>query len=249
MRRTANSSRTCSQRLVRVVLGAFAVVLVGGPIQAACEVRSATEVRLHEFHARHLSLLEALAELGRETRVCLAVEGFDSEFAAARVDFDVYDVSAMDVVSRILATSPGAKAVQVASVVHIRQTLPQERKLLIDHVVADFRAGIGTTPTINNMLFMTLALSVDPSIPGFASSFSEPDLDERIGPFHATGKTLGALLDLVLTSGKGGVWVAFGPGLVSQDSPKAPCWTILSYAWPREQLFRTLGSLTPVPYN
>jgi hypothetical protein len=94
---------------------------------------------------------------------------------------------------------------------------------------------------------MTFAVSVDPSITGFAGSIPGAFVNDRVGPLQATGKRLSELLDMIVTSSKGGLWIAYGSSVTQSKPPKEQFWVVLPYTMALEDLFRLVGQLAVTP--
>jgi len=178
--------------------------------------------------------LEALLQVGYENQVCFGIEFVEKELLSQPLQLEVESSSLGDIVGRILASAKGYVAEGKDGVVLIQKTAAGSTQWL-NLRVRNFRAPRSRVQEISNLLFMNLMIEIDPVHRGFAGNYSPGDPKELIGPFSENGKTVPQLLDLVVSSSKGGMWIANSSVRSLTVTTEKPLWTIVEYSWPFDE--------------
>jgi len=157
---------------------------------------------VREFHARSLSVLEALFSLGRENEICFGVEDFDRQAFRRKVDFDVRNEPASEVIKRILAPDPASEeaayeATEQDGVVLV-QSLRPSRQTWLDYKLPVFKTRRGPLQEVNNILRMSLIWHTRPGLKGIAGKYPSGTATTQDGPFDEKNKTLRQLLNLIM---------------------------------------------------
>ncbi len=108
---------------------------------------------------------------------------------------------------------------------------PSRVRALFDLTVADYTIPRAPLKSAAVGLQLRVAKNLDPSIQGFAGSFNPGVRTNLVGPFAEHGRTVQDLLNLIVGSSKGALWVATVPdGFRLRESPaRFPIWSILEY--------------------
>lgn len=206
---------------------------------------SPLSVRIPAFKTAKATLIQALLQLGSENGICFGVEAFDEDLLNKTVDASLAGVTAQEAVRRILLPGSGLKFAEKGGVVVIG-TKKTGGLTWLDYTLPEFKAPQASRAELSNLLYMTLAVQVDPSIRGFAGHFKAGP-GARIGPFHESGKSVRELLNLLVTSGSPSTWIAYGAGVLKSEPLKGPFWVILEYDEPLEELSRVTKGLALTP--
>jgi hypothetical protein len=180
---------------------------------------------------RTASVLEALVDFGQTNSVCFGIEVMDERLATTGADWrqaaplkdllhsalsnvEEYRFHARD---RVVSNSPA------------RGGAPT----WLDAKIPEFSAARrGDVQSINNLLFMDLVLVENPRHGGFAGDYLGGDPQDQIGPLNERDKSVRSLLDLIVASSKGGLWITVGRYDRSRALSSQPFWQVLEYSQP-----------------
>ena len=103
----------------------------------------------------------------------------------------------------------------------------------LDTRVPRFKCSRATVAAASNLLRMELQIAEKPELAkgGFAGHFRPGDLTDFVGPFDVQNATVRDLLDLIVGSSKGGIWLAIEERAWSEDFGSYP-WLIFTYGEP-----------------
>ncbi len=194
-----------------------------------------------QFHASRVNVPEALLRLGSESGICIAVEFSGQEFWRRDIDIHGYDETSGNLVKRILASVEGYDVSQQDGFVTVRPH--EEHSTWLDYKLRSFKAPRTDRQQVSNLLHMSLALEADRTIKGFVGNYRPGDPTELVGPFDQKDRTVRQLLNLIVASSRGGMWIARSSPLQDGLPPKDPFWTIFEYSQPIDHHFSNLRAI------
>jgi len=200
----------------------------------------------HEIDIRTGSILEALVDFGQTNSVCFGIEIMDDSLAAKGVAWHA-TAALSDLLQRALSQVAGYRVRtrgRLVSISPARAAVPTWLDAKIPEFSTTRRGGV---PSLNNLLFMDLRLVENPSIGGFAGDYLGGDPHDQIGPLNEHDQSLRNLLDLIVASSKGGLWITVGRYDRSHALSTRPFWLLLEYSQPLStNLGRMRGALREI---
>jgi hypothetical protein len=212
---------------VRAFVALAVAASSAAPGVAECAARPlAVSPSVVNIHAT--SILEGLVALGQPNSVCFGVEVADDQLAVAGV---IWTTPAP--VGELLAPALSARSYElrgIGKVIHVspRKKAPGD---WLDTRIPRFQCARAGVQTVSNVLFMTLRRVEDPTLRGFVGDYWPGDTRDQAGPFDERNRTLRELLDLIVISSKGGLWLAVGGRARGEGLASHP-WMILEYSAP-----------------
>lgn len=180
---------------------------------------------------RAASVLEALVEFGQANSVCFGIEVTDARFAATAVDWH-QAAPLRDLLESAFSHVDGYRfgaRDHIVSISPARAGAPTWLDVKIPEFSAKHRADV---QSINNLLFMSLVLVENPHHGGFAGDYLGADPRDQIGPLNERDQSVRSLLDLIVKSSKGGLWITVGRYDRSRALSSQPFWRLLEYSQP-----------------
>jgi hypothetical protein len=206
--------------------------LLASPVHAAgqCIAYPLTAVS-RKIDIRTGSILEALVDFGQTNSVCFGIEVMDDRLSTTGVTWHAA-APFRDLLESALSHAGGYRVEargRVVSIAPAQTAVPT----WLDARVPDFsttrRADV---QSLANLLFMDLRLVENPRLGGFVGDSLGGDPRDRIGPLGEHDRTVRHLLDLIVGSSKGGLWITVGPYNRERALSTQPFWSVLEYSEP-----------------
>ncbi len=194
---------------------------------AAC-LKTTTDI-VNAFSFGNGTAAEAIYALGRQENVCFGLRNLPREVFFREVSVNATNQSVAEILQQILRNPTIKVRTTTANVVEL--VYPSRVRALFDLTVADYTIPRAPLKSAAVGLQLRVAKNLDPSIQGFAGSFNPGVRTNLVGPFAEHGRTVQDLLNLIVGSSKGALWVATVPdGFRLRESPaRFPIWSILEY--------------------
>lgn len=220
---------------MRIYRSLFALVLLPR-IYADC---AAPATLLNEAKIQGKTIFAGLLAFGLANRVCFGIELDNASLFQSSVDFRASKISAIAAVERAMRPF-GARVVARNGVISVRLILRPVPSWL-NYRIHDFRSrGTDEVQTVSSQVYVFLHGQLRPG-DGIAGDLPVFDPEDRVAPYAVKEKTVRALLNLILRSSKGGLWIT------SKSSVRTPSvpdkfWEILQYSvvarWPQSAVDR-----------
>jgi hypothetical protein len=216
------------RRLI-AVFGRICIILaVSAPsVMAECTARPLAVVP-GAVEIRATTILEGLLELGQSNSVCFGVEASDDRLTTVTVQwtktapFRELLASGLNQ-TRVYEARGRDRIVRIAA--------PQAKSDWLGMKIPSFQCARTNVQSASNLLYMDLQIVEDPTRRGFAGHYRAGDLKDQVGPFDERNKSVRELLDLILGSSTGGLWLAAGRPARPENLSSQP-WLILEYTQP-----------------
>jgi hypothetical protein len=175
------------------------------------------------------TVFETLLDIGLATKVCFGVEINNDDLMRSPIDLELSDATPFTAAVRALKARPGS-SVAAGGLLSV-QPKARSPASWLEFRIHRFTVGARVNvPAASNVLFMSMRQQIKPG-EGYAGHYGVVDDTDLVGPFDEKGKTVRELLNLIVTSSKGALWVTTGP-CVRKGSPPDLFWTILEYSDP-----------------
>jgi hypothetical protein len=211
---------------------AILITLLVASVPATCQcLAHPLTVAPAAIDVRATSVLEALVDFGQTNSVCFGIEVTDGRLAATGVDWH-QAAPLRDLLESALSHVDGYRfgvRDHIVSISPARAGVPTWLDVKIPEFSAKHRADV---QSINNLLFMDLVLVENPHHGGFAGDYLGADPQDQIGPLDERGQSVRSLLDLIVASSKGGIWITAGRYDRSRVLSNQPFWRVLEYSQP-----------------
>ena len=181
-----------------------------------------------KINIRSKSIIEALLELGQTSSVCFGIEIRDDRLARTPVAW-TEPGPVGKLVESALSDAKGYK-LQVRGRIVLISPSETDEPTWLDTKIPHFKADRSGLQSLNNLLFMELRLVEDPSIAGFAGHYRPGQTRDEIGPFDVRNRTVRDVLDLLVGSSMGGLWLTAERHVRSRALSTQPFWVTLQYA-------------------
>lgn len=178
------------------------------------------------------TVLDGLFSFGLANRTCLGVEFDSDDLLRSPVRAQVAGSTPLEAVRKVLAAYPRYSVRQEGIVISVRPAARTPASWLdvrIDH----FDGGKGPVQAVSHLLYMYLLDLVKPGR-NYAGHFYPGDAGDVVGPIDVQGNTVRELLNLLVGSSKGGMWLTVAPYVRTHGDPD-PFWKIIEYSDPRYQ--------------
>jgi hypothetical protein len=179
---------------------------------------------------RAKTILEGLLELGQSNAVCFGVEASDDRLATGTVKWTkpapVRDLLASGLnETRVYEARGLDKTVRIAAL--------QAKGDWLGTKIPRFQCARTDIQSASNLLYMDLQIVDDHSLAsrGFAGHYRTGDIKDQVGPFDEKNKSVRELLDLIVASSTGGLWLAVARPARPENLSSQP-WLILEYSQP-----------------
>ena len=198
---------------------AIVITLLATPMPAAGQcIANPLTAAPRNIDIRTGSVLEALVDFGQTNSVCFGIEVMDHRLATTGVDWH-QAAPLRDLLHSTLSNVEGYRFQardHMVSISPARSGAPTWLDAKIPEFSATRRADV---QSLNNLLFMDLALVENPRHGGFAGDYLGGDPQDQIGPLNEHDQSVRNLLDLIVASSKGGLWITVGRYGRSRPSP------------------------------
>lgn len=175
--------------------------------------------------------LEGLFAFGMANKICFGIEFDNDELLQHPIHFEASGETSLSAVRKALAPY------QDYLVTGHRLLSVQPRNLAgktwLYTRIDRFQGGTGPIQVVSNLLFLYLLDQVKPQR-GYASHYHLGNVKDVIGPIDERGKTIRELLNVLVRSSKGGIWLTTSLYNRTSSSPDR-FWTILQYSDQRLQ--------------
>lgn len=217
-------------RSIRAVACLASCLTIPVSLQARCQTPD-LHTPIREFTAAHVPRIEALLKLGQEQNVCFAIEYVDGAILTEPHDFHVEQTTMGDAVRSILGEEEHFLVVDVRNgVIGISRT--RRASDIFDYLIPKWETRRGSVQDMSIGLHMQFVMNLNPEVKGFAGDYPTGDLQDQVGPFNEYNRSVGYLLDKIITESKGAAWIAEVPwnhiGDVSLVEARR-VWTIVEY--------------------
>ena len=201
------------------------------------------------IHGR--TIFEGLLDFGQANSICFGVEPDGDELFRLPLDLDLSDQTAFTAVRRSLLVSQRHSVLSLSSgsLLSVRARTSSIETWL-DVKIHHFSIPRTDVQNASNVLFMSLEQQVEPKA-GYAGHFRVGDRKDLVGPFDENEMTVRDLLNLIVTSSKGAMWITTKPHIWAKALP-GQFWQILEYSDPAianragiEQLEQSITSKLP----
>jgi hypothetical protein len=226
---------------------AIVATLLAAPMHAAgqCIANPLTAV-LRKIDIRTGSILEALVDFGQTNSVCFGLEVMDDRLATTGVDW--HEAAPLrDFLQSALSHIEGYRVRsrdRVVSISPARSGAPTWLDTTIPEFSTTRRANV---QELNNLLFMDLRLVENPRLGGFAGDSPGGDPQDQIGALDEHDQSVRHLLDLIVGSSRGGLWITVRRYNRSRALSNQPFWLMLEYSEPLPtNLGRIRGTLREI---
>lgn len=172
------------------------------------------------------TLFAGLVDFGRTHKICMGIEIDSDELLRSPVDLEVPNAKGSTVAHLVIEAHP-RYSVAADGLILIR---PRKRAASwLDFRIHRFNIPRTTVQDASNVLYMFLHGQIEPR-GGYAGHFPVMDNTDLVGPFDEKERTVRELLNRIVTSSKGAIWVTTAP--YDKTTPSAPgrFWTILEYS-------------------
>ena len=226
---------------------AIVATLLAAPVHAAgqCIANPLTAVP-RKIDIRTRSILEALVDFGQTNSTCFGVELMDDRLATTEADW--HEAAPLrDLLESALSHVEGYRVRERGHVVSIspaRTAAATWLDIKIPEFATTRRANV---QELNSLLFMDLRLVENPHLGGFAGDSLGGDPQDQIGPLHEHDQSVRYLLDLIVGSSRGGLWITVRRYHRSRALSNQPFWVVLEYSEPLPtNLDRIRGTLREI---
>lgn len=179
------------------------------------------------------TILEGLTALGQQSSVCFGISVNDGRLAATRVQW-TKPALFRDLVAQPLIQVRGYQLRQSDRVLLI-SPLQRKKGSWLDTRVPRFRCARTTVQSAASLLSMELRTGKPELAEGaFAGSHAPGDTQDLVGPFDRHDMSVREILDLIVGTSKGGIWLASEKGNGSVNLESYP-WLLLTYGEPLER--------------
>jgi hypothetical protein len=214
-------------RSARTALMLTALLAAATPAAGQC-LAQPLAVTPKQIAIRSASALGALLQLGRLASVCFGIEVGDDRLATAGVAW-AQPASVQRLLGSVLSAAGGYTMREQGRVLSIFPPASPEGTWL-DARIPQFRAPRAGVQTMSNLLFMDLRLVEDPAITSFAGRYPGGVVGDRVGPFDERNRTVREILNMIVGSSMGGLWITVQPHARSERLGERPFWVIVQYA-------------------
>jgi hypothetical protein len=171
------------------------------------------------------TIFKGVLAFGVANRICLGIEIGNSSLLQSPISLDLSDITALAAVRKALDGQPGYSIVG-DGLLSVRATAGPATWL--DVRIQLFKIPRTDVQTASNALFLSLQQQIRPR-EGYAGHFRMGDIKDVVGPFDEKDKTVRELLNLIVASSKGALWITTRPHLQASSPPDA-FWRILEYS-------------------
>jgi hypothetical protein len=215
---------------IHISLAVVMVLSVAPRVSAQCAPQPLSITpRKNDIDARNA--IEALLVLGQANSVCLAVELNDDQLVTAGERLQPAG-SFADMVKQYLLRAKGYQVQARNRIVAIVPTTSGPPTWL-DTIIPRFSTSRSAdVQSLSNLLFMDLVLVDNPHHGGFAGGYLGGDPKDQIEPVDKRNESVRNLLDLIVTSSKGGLWITVSRYGRSLPISNRPFWRVLEYSQP-----------------
>ena len=224
---------------------ALAVLILASCLRGAC-LHNANG-RIAEFSFSGGSRVDAILALGKQVNACFALRNLPRSAFLEQVVFHFQGESPLDISRKIFQTQHVAVVQSPEGTIEISRA--RKTETLFDYVIPSFVAGRTTLQVLSQGIKNRLKVELNPEIQGIAGSFYSGDQSDLVGPFDERGKTVGQLLNLIVSASKGATWLAQIPDSSAvRSSAVDQMWTVIEYNRPMadyKNLIATIGSNYP----
>lgn len=189
-----------------------------------------TNRRLNRFAVRDTSLVGALLELGRKARVPLGIEYVDLASLEKPVSVTLASTTVAGALRALLRGHPTYTWHEDGRTVVIGSSrLPPAARNLFDWVMPDLKVPRCTITEASGLIRMSLALSLHPSLRGFAGEYAPGKLSDLVGPVTFRNATVRHMLDALVAQAGDVAWVSRALPRDMSELPPGGLWRIVSY--------------------
>jgi hypothetical protein len=116
----------------------------------------------------------------------------------------------------------------------VRIAIPHTKRDWLDTKIPRFQSARTDIQSASNLLYMDLQIVRDPTLAtrGFAGHYPAGDTKDQVGPFDERNKSVRELLDLLVRSSKGGLWIAARRPAIPEENLSSHPWLIVEYSQP-----------------
>lgn len=171
------------------------------------------------------TLFEALLAFGVANKICLGIEFDSNDLLQSPISLQLSNITAVAAVRNALH-SHRRYSIATDGLLSVRTTAG--RATWLDVRIHLFKIVRTDVQTASNVLFMYLQDEIKPR-KGYGGHFRMGDVKDLVGPFDKKDKTVRELLNLIVASSKGAVWITTKP-YVQASSPPDAFWKILEYS-------------------
>jgi hypothetical protein len=232
---------------ITLILSQVAVLLgiIAGPSTADADCRDAgLNTTVHGSFVSNEPLVASLFQLGLHSGTCFGLRALDIVAFRQNLHISERDPSVRQILVSMLKELPGYEMQESSSqVVLVGRFLSIPKDSVFDVLIPEFRCPRSPLNTASNALRMQVAVAIDPSVQGFAGTYSPGDLKDLVGPFNERSKRVWQLLNLLVGQSGGAMWLPSAP---ESDSPKrkelSP-WTTIEYSTSYPEALVTIREL------
>ncbi len=208
------------------VIGAVFWSIVAPTLKAQC---APTAAPIGAVRIQSKTIFESLVDLGLAYNVCFGVEVDNDELLRSPIDLELSDATPLTAARSALKTRSGYSVASdgLLSVRPIAEPPTSWLDFKIHRFAIPGRVNVATA---SNALLMSLQQQVQPRN-GYAGHYRVADNTDLVGPFDEREKSVRELLDLIVTSSKGALWITTRP-YARTESPPELFWTMLEYSDP-----------------
>lgn len=230
-------------KLLAVFLG-ISLFSAGG----ACSAESHDSCSKHSLDTKvsgvfvsNQPLVPGVLDLGQISHVCFGLRMLDASAFTQVLHINVKDASVRQILdamtSKLTDYEFRESSSGVTLVGKLSSIVPSP---LLNQVVPTFETQRAPLNAISNALQMQFAVTVDPTITGFAGSYSSGDTTDQVGPFRESGKTVWELLNDIVGQSKGAMWITSVRESRRPDASIHP-WKIIEYTMPPKQALELIN--------
>lgn len=171
------------------------------------------------------TLFEGLLAFGVANKICLGIEFDSHDLLQSPISLQLSNITAVAAVRNALHSHPRYSTASTG-VLSVRTTARPATWLDVRiHLFKILRTDVQTA---SNVLSMSLQDEIRPR-KGYGGHFRMGDVKDLVGPFDKKDKTVRELLNLIVASSKGAVWITTRPYIQTSSPPEA-FWKILEYS-------------------
>ena len=210
---------------------------------AGCRADGLSLVFPH-YRTEAANIVEALLLLGRDSHTCFAFRGLDRSAFTTQVQLDLTGASVGQVLSAVLKGVTGYSFEQSShGIVMVKGPAQIAAGSLLNHVISIYAVPRTSLATASNALKLQLMADLNPAIGGFAGSYAGGDAADLTGPVEVRGQPVSEILNLILSTSKGGLWLEIIPDTDADRMPSRGLWGIIEYTESQDVYLPLLSSI------